>query len=66
MDVNNDSRVDLDLPALGFSPVKKDLGVEMDYMEYHAPYARLEDNAIRAFADTASDSACNPDGTKRH
>jgi hypothetical protein len=64
MDVNNDSRVDLDLPALGFSPVKKDLGVEMDYMKYHAPYARLEDNAIRAFADTASDSACNPDGTK--
>lgn len=64
MDVNNDNKTDLNLPALGASPVHKDLFLEIDYMKYHRPYPGIEDNVIRSFEDTLSDSACNPDGTK--
>jgi hypothetical protein len=64
MDINGDKKIDLDLPALGFSPVKKDLALELDWMKNHHPFANMEENIVRSFAETTSDSACNPNGTK--
>jgi hypothetical protein len=37
LDINNDKKVDLDLKALGARPDRKDLFVEVDYMQFHKP-----------------------------
>jgi hypothetical protein len=49
---------------MGFSPVHKDLALEGDAMTFHIPPPNTDDNLVRAFADTVSNAACNPDGTK--
>ncbi len=43
IDVNRDGQIDLDLKALGANPSRKDVFVEIDYMENHKP----NDQAIR-------------------
>jgi hypothetical protein len=61
IDINSDNKIDLNLAALGASPVYKDLFLEIDYMKYHKPYSSVIPNVIREFEDAP---VCNPDGSK--
>jgi hypothetical protein len=59
VDINNDGHIDLNLTALGASPLHKDIFLEIDYMQHHRPNQTGIDNVVRAF-DNAP--VCNPDG----
>ena len=59
-DANGDGVIDVDLKAMGASPTKKDLFVEMDYMEGRLASTAALDRIVQVFA-TAPVS--NPDGT---
>ena len=59
-DANGDGVIDVNLPALGASPTKKDLFVEMDYMEGRLASTAALDRIVQVFA-TAPVS--HPDGT---
>src|SRR5262245_2672397 len=59
-DANGDGVVDVDLPAMGATPNKKDLFVEMDYMDGRLASAAALDRIVQVFA-TAPVS--NPDGS---
>ncbi|ONI75412.1 hypothetical protein BWI15_06025 [Kribbella sp. ALI-6-A] len=59
-DANGDGVVDVDLPAMGATPTKKDLFVEMDYMEGRLASTTALDRIVQSFA-TAPIS--NPDGS---
>lgn len=57
-DVNGDSVVDLNLPALGAKPNHKDIFLEIDYMQYHAPRTGVVSAVVAAFANAP---VSNPD-----
>ncbi|WP_427887450.1 zinc-dependent metalloprotease family protein [Kribbella sp. GL6] len=59
-DANGDGVVDVDLPAMGANPNKKDLFVEMDYMSGRLASTAALDRIVQVFA-TAPVS--NPDGS---
>jgi hypothetical protein len=59
-DANGDGTIDVNLPAMGASPTKKDLFVEMDYMSGRLTSTAALDRIVQVFA-TAPVS--NPDGT---
>ncbi|MFF0339297.1 hypothetical protein [Kribbella sp. NPDC004875] len=59
-DANGDGVVDVDLPAMGANPKKKDLFVEMDYMSGRLATTAALDRIVQVFA-TAPVS--NPDGS---
>lgn len=59
-DANGDGVVDVDLPAMGASPTKKDLFVEMDYMAGRLASTAALDRIVQVFA---SAPVSNPDGT---
>ena len=59
-DANGDGVIDVDLPAFGASPTKKDLFVEMDYMDGLLTTTAGLDRIVQVFA-TAPVS--NPDGS---
>ncbi|MFC0629382.1 hypothetical protein [Kribbella deserti] len=59
-DANGDGTIDVDLPAMGATPTKKDLFVEMDYMAGRLTSIAAMDRIVEVFA-TAPVS--NPDGT---
>jgi len=59
-DANGDGTIDVDLPAMGASPTKKDLFVEMDYMSGRLTSTAALDRIVQVFA-TAPVS--NPNGT---
>lgn len=59
-DVNNDGNIDLNLPALGANPDHKDIFIEIDYMQYHAPRAGVVSAVVAAFANAP---VSNPDNT---
>ena len=59
-DVNNDGTIDLNLPALGANPNHKDIFLEIDYMEYHAPRSGVVSAVVTAFANAP---VSNPDGS---
>jgi hypothetical protein len=59
-DANGDGVVDVDLPGMGATPTKKDLFVEMDYMEGRLASTAALDRIVESFA-TAPIS--NPDGS---
>lgn len=59
-DANGDGTIDVDLPAMGATPNKKDLFVEMDYMSGRLASTAALDRIVQVFA-TAPVS--NPDGT---
>lgn len=61
IDFDNDGTIDLDLPALGADPQKKDIFVEVDYMEFHKPRSQAIADAIQAFANAPVN---NPDGSQ--
>jgi hypothetical protein len=50
IDSNRDGIIDFSLHAYGANPNHKDIFVEVDYMQFHAPYVSAMDNVIRAFA----------------
>lgn len=49
IDVNNDGTIDLDLPALGANPDRKDLFVEIDAMTGREPMAQALADVVAAF-----------------
>ncbi|MEU8222954.1 hypothetical protein [Kribbella sp. NPDC048915] len=59
-DANGDGTVDVDLPALGADPQKKDLFVEMDYMDGRLATTAALDRIVQVFA---SAPVSNPDGS---
>jgi len=59
-DANGDGVVDVDLPALGATPNKKDLFVEMDYMSGRLASTAAFDRIVQTFA---SAPVSNPDGS---
>ncbi|MFI5691356.1 hypothetical protein ACIA58_05915 [Kribbella sp. NPDC051586] len=59
-DANGDGVVDVDLPAMGANPNKKDLFVEMDYMSGRLATTAALDRIVQVFA---SAPVSNPDGT---
>ncbi|HEY3559964.1 MAG TPA: hypothetical protein VGL05_20990 [Kribbella sp.] len=59
-DANGDGVVDVDLPALGANPKKKDLFVEMDHMAGRLASTAALDRIVQVFA---SAPVSNPDGT---
>ena len=61
IDINGDNKIDLNLAALGASPVHKDLFLEIDYMKYHKPYSSVIPDVISEFEVAP---VCNPDGSK--
>lgn len=63
-DHDNDGIIDVDLPAMGASPVHKDIFIEVDWMQdslrNQRPSTAAINDVIQAFADADVD---NPDGT---
>lgn len=67
-DANNDGTIDLDLPALGASPTRKDLFIELDWMEgcqgsasTQKPIPSAINSVVTAFANAPVTT--NPDGS---
>jgi hypothetical protein len=64
VDTDNDGVIDLDLPALGANPLRKDVFVEADYLaspnHSHGPRKDTIDRVVAAFANAP---LSNPDGT---
>lgn len=60
-DADGDGVVDVDLPGMGASPLKKDLFVEMDYMPGLLPAENELDRIVEVFATLPVQ---NPDGTR--
>ncbi len=68
IDLDGDGRIDLDLPAMGADPLRKDVFVEVDWMEIAAAGGhsdRFDDEAFRrvqrVFLEAPVD---NPDGSR--
>jgi uncharacterized repeat protein (TIGR01451 family) len=65
VDTNNDGVIDIDLPALGANPQRKDLFVEADYLvasdHSHAPKKDAINSVVKSFANAPVTT--NPDGT---
>src|SRR5882757_9410354 len=59
-DANGDGVVDVDLPAMGADPNKKDLFVEMDYMSGLLASTAALDRIVQVFAAAP---VSNPDGS---
>ncbi|MEV8376454.1 hypothetical protein AB0P21_27170 [Kribbella sp. NPDC056861] len=59
-DANGDGVVDVNLPAMGASPNKKDLFVEMDYMSGRLATTAAFDRIVQTFANAP---VSNPDGS---
>lgn len=59
-DYNNDGIIDIDFPALGANPYRKDLFVEMDYMPGLLASEAELDTIVQTFADMP---IWNPDGS---
>ncbi|MBZ0172626.1 MAG: hypothetical protein K8E66_09630, partial [Phycisphaerales bacterium] len=60
IDTNNDGTIDLDLPAMGANPMRKDLFVEIDAMTGRAPAANVLSRVATAFAGAP---VANPNGS---
>ncbi|MCA9279872.1 MAG: hypothetical protein H6815_05430 [Phycisphaeraceae bacterium] len=60
IDVNGDGTIDLDLPAMGADPMRKDLFIEVDAMTGRAPHISVLPAVIVAFANSPVE---NPNGT---
>ena len=64
VDTDNDGAVDLDLAALGASPLRKDIFLEIDHLQAathtHAP---RQDAILRIVTSFANAPVANPDGT---
>lgn len=59
IDVNGDGTIDLDLPALGADPLRKDVFVELDWYDGAEPYSVAD--VIESFAQAP---VANPDGSE--
>jgi hypothetical protein len=64
-DHDGDGIIDIDLPAMGANPIRKDIFVEVDWMKKigdhnHKPKAKAIANVINAFANSP---VSNPDGS---
>ncbi|MFC7492351.1 MULTISPECIES: hypothetical protein [unclassified Knoellia] len=59
-DADGNGTIDVDLPAMGANPQRKDVFVEMDYMQGRLPRTTAFDRIVQSFA---SAPVSNPDGT---
>lgn len=59
-DADGDGVIDVDLPALGADPQKKDIFVETDYLPGELPSAAVYDKIVQIFANAP---VTNPNGT---
>ncbi|QIS14047.1 hypothetical protein [Nocardia arthritidis] len=59
-DADGDGGIDIDLPAMGANPNRKDIFVEMDYMTGRLPSTAVLDRIVAVFADAP---VTNPDGS---
>lgn len=59
-DADGDGTIDVDLPAFGASPTKKDIFVETDYLPGELPNMAVYDKITKVFAEAPVQ---NPDGT---
>lgn len=60
-DANGDGTIDVDLPALGANPLRKDLFIECDWMNAAAPNAAIWANIENAFVNAP---VLNSDGSQ--
>ncbi len=65
-DVNSDGNIDLNLPALGANPNHKDIFLEIDYMQYHAPRSGVVAAVVAAFANAPVSNPDNSNGINLH
>ena len=56
IDIDGDGTIDLDLPALGADPLRKDIFIEVDYMVFHQPNSIAISNVVAAFANSPVDA----------
>lgn len=61
-DVNSDGTIDLNLPALGANPNHKDIFMEIDYMQYHAPRSGVVSSVVASFANAPVSNPDNSNG----
>lgn len=66
LDINNDGLVDLDLPALGANPMRRDLFVELDAMVGRTPLPGVIDAVIQSFANAPVNNADGSTGISLH
>jgi uncharacterized delta-60 repeat protein len=66
VDANGDGTIDLDLPALGAHPMRRDLFIEVDALAGHAPMAGVIDAVIQAFASAPVTNADGSSGIRLH
>ncbi len=64
IDIDGDGQPEIDLPAEGADPDKKDLFVEVDVMSGVGFDQQAIDDVIRAFAEAPAAMVNNPDGSK--
>jgi hypothetical protein len=65
-DVNSDGIIDLNLPALGANPNHKDIFLEIDYMQYHAPRPGVVEAVVAAFAGAPVSNPDSNNGISLH
>lgn len=63
IDVNHDGVIDLDLPSMGADPDRKDLFVEVDWLDGFRPSNDTLSRVEQAFANTEPGAVYNPDGS---
>jgi uncharacterized delta-60 repeat protein len=66
VDANGDGTIDLDLPALGANPMRRDLFVEVDALAGRGPLAGVIDAVIQAFANAPVTNADGSSGIRLH
>lgn len=60
-DADGDGVIDVDLPAMGASKLRKDVFVEVDWMHGHEPRPHAMEKVVAAFRDAP---VSNPDGSR--
>ena len=67
---NNDSVIDLDLPAMGANPLRRDLFLEIDCLvapnHTHCPLQGALQTVVQSFADAPVNNADNTTGVQLH
>jgi uncharacterized delta-60 repeat protein len=66
VDADGDGTIDLDLPALGANPMRRDLFIEVDAMSGRGPLAGVIDAVIQAFANAPVTNADGSNGIRLH
>jgi uncharacterized delta-60 repeat protein len=66
VDADGNGTIDLDLPAMGANPMRRDLFIEVDAMLGRAPLSGVIDAVIQAFANAPVTNADGSSGIRLH